>query len=77
MKQKKTNPKTTERTVALCYVRQSFTRDGDDKDSPDRQRANIEAKCTQMGWTPEWYQDAEGHKSGRDEKHRPSWLALK
>ena len=31
--------------IALCYVRQSFTRDEDDKDSPERQRANIERVC--------------------------------
>ena len=77
MKKKKPNPEPEKRNVALCYIRQSFTRDGTDIESPDRQRANIEAKCQQMGWTPEWYEDAEGHKSGRDEKNRPGWLALK
>lgn len=77
MKKKKASQKDEKRKVALCYVRQSFTRDGEDMDSPDRQKANIEAKCQQMGWTPEWYQDADGHKSGRYEKNRPGWLALK
>jgi DNA invertase Pin-like site-specific DNA recombinase len=77
MKRKKPQPKADERNVALCYIRQSFTRDGKDVDSPERQQANIEAKCKQMGWTPEWYQDTEGHKSGRQEKNRPGWLALK
>jgi len=73
------NKKTTSpnRTTALCYVRQSFTRDGSDIASPERQRANIEALCERRGWTPEWYVDAEGHKSGRHEKNRPGWLALK
>ena len=65
------------RTTALCYVRQSYTRDGNDMTSPERQRANIEAVCERNGWKPEWYQDAEGHKSGRYEKNRPGWLALK
>ncbi|MEO1443625.1 MAG: recombinase family protein, partial [Chloroflexota bacterium] len=65
------------RHVALCYIRQSYTRDANDTNSPQRQRANIQAVCDRYGWTPEWYVDAEGHKSGRNEKNRPSWLALK
>lgn len=65
-----------ERTTALCYIRQSFTRDETDKDSPERQRANIERVCEENGWTPEWYEDAEGHKSARTVKNRPGWLAL-
>jgi len=86
-----------ERKIALCYVRQSFTREdklsadrkpendtgdseserGSDLNSPKRQRANIQAVCDRNGWIPEWYQDAEGHKSGTNEKNRPGWLALK
>ena len=66
-----------ERTIALCYIRLSFTRDGDDTNSPDRQRANIQAMCDAKGWTPEWYEDTTGHKSGRTESGRPAWLALK
>ena len=65
------------RTVALCYVRQSMTRDANDTNSPEWQRANITAICQKNNWTPEWYQDADGHKSGRTEKNRPGWLALK
>ncbi len=65
------------RKIALCYIRQSYTRDADDVNSPDRQRANIEAVCKTNGWQPEWYTDAEGHKSGRFETNRPGWLALK
>jgi DNA invertase Pin-like site-specific DNA recombinase len=45
--------------------------------SPDRQRANIQALCDRMGWTPEWYMDADGHKSGRFFSNRPDWLRLK
>jgi DNA invertase Pin-like site-specific DNA recombinase len=63
--------------VALCYVRQSFTRNDDDMNSPERQRANIKATCERNGWTAEWYEDVGGHKSGRYEKNRPQWLALK
>lgn len=47
-----------------------------DMDSPERQRSNIERICQAKGWTPEWYQDAEGHKSGTKEHNRPGWLAL-
>src|SRR5437773_114567 len=46
-------------------------------DSPERQRANIQAACEQHGWKPEWYEDVEGHRSGTSEKNRPGWLALK
>ncbi len=63
--------------VALCYVRQSVTRDDNDTNSPDRQRANIGAMCEAKGWIAEWYEDTGGHKSGRSEKGRPQWLALK
>src|SRR5689334_116931 len=63
--------------LALCYIRQSFTRDKDDQNSPERQRANIEAACEREGWSPIWFVDAEGHKSGRFEKNRPEWLRLK
>lgn len=65
------------RKTALCYVRQSFTRNADDMDSPERQRANIEAVCEKNGWIPEWHEDADKHKSGTKEKNRPGWLALK
>lgn len=66
-----------ERTVALCYVRQSYTRDDDDKNSPERQRANIQAFVERKGWVPEWYEDVGGHKSARNEQGRPEWLRLK
>ncbi len=65
------------RTIALCYIRKSWTRDETDQISPERQRAHIQAVCDANGWTPEWYEDTEGHKSGMFEKNRPGWLALK
>ena len=68
--------KSEKRNTALCYIRQSWTRNEDDVDSPDRQRANIQAVCDTNGWTPEWYSDAEGHKTGTKVKNRPGWLAL-
>jgi DNA invertase Pin-like site-specific DNA recombinase len=69
--------KSVQRNVALCYVRLSLTRDETDLDSPERQRANIQAACEKHGWIPEWYEDTEGHRSGTKEKNRPGWLALK
>jgi DNA invertase Pin-like site-specific DNA recombinase len=69
--------KLPDRRVALCYVRQSQTRDENDMDSPERQRENITLACQQHGWTPEWYEDVDGHRSGTKVKNRPGWLALK
>lgn len=71
------NTSATVRNVALCYIRQSFTRDENDIHSPDRQRANCLTYCQSRGWTPEFYEDADGHKSGTKEENRPGWLALK
>jgi DNA invertase Pin-like site-specific DNA recombinase len=67
----------TVRNVALCYVRQSVTRNIDDRTSPERQRANIQAACDRYGWVAEWYEDASGHKSATKEENRPAWIALK
>ena len=65
------------RQIALCYVRLSQSKDGEDAVSPERQRANILAKCRMNAATlPEWYEDVDGHKSGRDVKNRPGWQAL-
>ena len=66
-----------ERIVALCYVRRSMVKDAKDMVSPEIQRQNILRICEANGWTPEWYEDAEGHRSGLHEKNRPGWLALK
>ena len=65
------------RTVALCYVRRSWVRDEKDLVSPKMQREHIERVCAANGWTPEWYEDVDGHQSGMTEKNRPGWLALK
>lgn len=72
-------PSSIERNIALCYIRKSVSiaSDESDKASPERQRANILKVCAQYNWIPEWYEDIEGHKSGRYEDNRPGWLALK
>lgn len=65
------------RNIALCYVRQSRRMNPDDIDSQERQRESIQAVCDLHNWTPEWYEDVGGHRSGRSETHRPQWIALK
>jgi len=51
-----------------------------DEISPERQLANCQAAADGHGWQVregDIYQDAEGHRSGRTEDHRPAWQALK
>ena len=62
--------------IALCYIRLSYTREGDDTQSPERQRANILRKCQQEGLSPVWFEDVDGHRSGRDVSKRPGWQSL-
>ncbi len=65
--------------TALCYIRKSRTNANNDADliSPERQRENCTRICEINGWTPEWYEDVDGHRSGMHEKNRPGWLQLK
>ena len=65
------------RHLALCYVRQSYTRDEADRNSADRQQANALALCAQRGWTPLLFVEADGHRSASGEENRPEWLRLK
>lgn len=67
----------TARTTALCYLRKSVVRNGADYASIDIQRAAIVTECALRGWNAEWYEDADGHRSGRHEHTRPEWLKLK
>ncbi|GAB4574735.1 MAG: hypothetical protein Kow0077_22770 [Anaerolineae bacterium] len=62
--------------TALCYVRLSVSKDDDPSDSPEVQRANIRAVCEEHGYTPEFYEDVNGHKSGTSTDNRPGWQAL-
>ena len=63
--------------VALIYIRRSMVRYEQDRASPERQLDNCIRVCKEKGWTCEIFQDAEGHRSGRSEKHRPEWRRLK
>jgi hypothetical protein len=64
-------------SVALTYVRRSMVRYEHDRASPERQLGNCMRVCEDKGWAYGVYQDAEGHRSGRSEKHRPEWRRLK
>lgn len=70
-------PRARPRNVALCYVRKSFTKSGEESVSPERQRDHIQRVIDAHGWKAEWYEDINGHKSGLQEKNRPEWLRLK
>lgn len=63
--------------VALAYVRRSVVKVGKPTLSPQRQQDTIDEYCQAQGWAPEYYVDAEGHRSGRTEKGRTDWLRLK
>ena len=62
---------------ALCYIRQSITRNKSDMLSPDRQREYINTYLAQHPeLTPIWFEDAKGHRSGRSVKGRPDFQML-
>lgn len=67
----------TERKIALCYVRKSFTKNKKDVLSPERQRKYIESTLKEHpDWEPLWFEDVEGHRSGRTEQGRPDFLKM-
>ena len=68
------------KTRALVYIRKSSVRNKRDEISPERQLANCHSAAEAHGWKvgeSDIYRDAEGHRSGRTEDHRPAWQALK
>lgn len=77
MSQHPVSPQSRQRITALCYIRNSWTRTEKDLNRADLQRVNILAVCRENGWTPEWYEDVDGHRSAMHEANRPGWLALK
>jgi DNA invertase Pin-like site-specific DNA recombinase len=62
--------------IALCYIRKSSVRTAADEISPARQRTATAAEAERRGLLAELFADAEGHRSGRNEK-RPAWIQLK
>jgi site-specific DNA recombinase len=68
------------KTRALVYVRKSIVKNRRDEISPERQLVNCQTAAEVHGWyvgDTDVYQDADGHRSGRTEDHRPAWQALK
>lgn len=65
------------RHVALVYARKSVVRSKADEISPERQVTLCVAEAERRGWAYEIFKDAEGHRSGGSEKHRPEWRRLK
>jgi DNA invertase Pin-like site-specific DNA recombinase len=63
---------TQSRGVALIYLRRSMVRYDEDRTSPERQMANCIAACQEQECEYEFYEHADGHRSGRSEKHRPA-----
>lgn len=53
-----------------------MVRDRADLVSPERQTHSCEMWAEMNGYKIEWYEDIEGHRSGRDERGRPGWQAL-
>ena len=64
--------------ILLGYRRKSMVRDRADLISPERQTRACELWIEMHGdeYILEWYEDVEGHRSGRQEKGRPGWQAL-
>ncbi len=63
--------------IALCYARKSVTLGENDTQSIERQIENMKAAAAKLGLIAEFYIDADGHKSGREENNRAAWLKLK
>ena len=76
MSSKSPKRSTTERKVALCYIRLSHNPNGEESASPEVQRDNCARKCAEHDWIPEWYSDDKGSHSGRFVTNRPQWQEL-
>ena len=63
--------------VILCYRRKSLVVSNTDLISPEIQAQAVESHVHALGYRVEWYEDIDGHKSGRHEAGRPGWLNLK
>lgn len=62
--------------VCLGYGRKSIARHASDLISVDRQRDAIERLAAERSERLIWFEDAEGHRSGRFERTRPDFLRL-
>ena len=64
--------------ILLGYRRKSLVRGKTDLVSPERQAQQCElwVQMQDEEYIIEWYEDIEGHRSGRYEKNRPGWQKL-
>ena len=67
----------TNRRTLLAYRRKSVVRSDADRISPELQAQAVQGLAAGRGWTCEWYEDVDGHRSGRTEAGRPGWLDLR
>lgn len=65
-------------SILLGYRRKSMVRNQADLISPERQARACDLWIEMQGsqYTIEWYEDVDGHRSGREEKGRPGWQNL-
>lgn len=63
-------------TVGLGYTRKSRVYKRSDESSIERQNNNVTAAIVADGLQPEIYSDADGHRSGKSDRYRPSWRAI-
>ncbi len=70
-------PSSTSPSTILCYRRKSLVITDQDLISPEIQATTVNAMCIVQGLETEWYEDIDGHRSGRKEAGRPGWLTLK
>jgi DNA invertase Pin-like site-specific DNA recombinase len=68
----------TDKKTLLGYRRKSMVRYRADLISPERQMRSCELwlEMQNLDYTIEWYEDIDGHRSGREEKGRPGWQNL-
>lgn len=67
---------TTTGHIGLGYIRKSLVWKRADETSVERQEHNVQTAIRRDGLTPEIHADAEGHRSGRNDKYRPEWRTI-
>lgn len=73
----KVNTRVITPNIVLCYRRRSVVKTKEDRVSPERQKDAVEAIVRHVhNLTPEWYEDIDGHSSGRYAEGRSGWQDL-
>ena len=63
-------------TVGLGYTRKSLVFRRSDETSVERQATNVQRTIETNGLKVEIHSDAEGHRSGRNDRYRPAWRTI-